>query len=45
MYNLNNEIVSKRKLINGEKDPFGKDTVFDDVTLKIIILIKLNHCK
>ena len=26
--------ISKRKLINGEQEPFGKDPVFDNVTLK-----------
>ena len=47
MYNfiMNNVNISKRKLINDEKEPFSRDCVLNDVTFKrIIILLKsINH--
>ena len=33
---LHNEHISKRKLINNEKEPFGRDCIFDDVTFEFI---------
>ena len=43
---MNNVNISKRKLINGEKEPFSRDSVFDDVTFERIIMlnkIPINH--
>ena len=31
--------ISKRKLINAEKEPFGRDFVLDDVTFERIIIL------
>ena len=31
-------LYQKRKLINCEKEPFGRDRIFDDVTIEFIQL-------
>ena len=37
---MNNVYITKRKLINDEKNPFGRDCVFDDVTFESLIILK-----
>ena len=40
---MNNVNISERKLINGEKEPFGRDSVFDYVTFDLIENISIYH--
>jgi hypothetical protein len=44
---MNNVNIPIRKLINDEKEPFGKNPVFDDVTFECIAIheTKLNRSK
>ena len=35
---ISNYLYQKRKLINDENKPFGKDTVFDEVKFEFLIM-------